>query len=214
MSLTRAIVGLFSLALLAAPVASAKTKKDYRVTCGDGTTARPGKGACSHHGGIKADGKSGMLCTDGTVSDSMGPDACSGHKGVARKGQVAGKDDPINKAHRETTKDEQIARDERERKDKPAKDIVTCKDGTTASGRLGCFGHGGAAKSDYSSNKVNREDVKRDTTTGSGGDEPGGVAMNPTGATARCKDGKFSHAKNHSGACSRHGGVAEWLDKK
>jgi gas vesicle protein len=31
-------------------------------------------------------------------------------------------------------------------------------------------------------------------------------------ATARCKDGTMSYAKNHTGACSRHGGVAEWLD--
>jgi hypothetical protein len=36
----------------------------------------------------------------------------------------------------------------------------------------------------------------------------------PTGAIARCKDGTYSHAKGHSGACSRHGGVAEWLDKQ
>lgn len=32
-----------------------------------------------------------------------------------------------------------------------------------------------------------------------------------TGATAKCKDGTYSHAKTHSGACSRHGGVAEFL---
>jgi Protein of unknown function (DUF3761) len=31
------------------------------------------------------------------------------------------------------------------------------------------------------------------------------------GATAKCKDGTYSHAKTHSGACSKHGGVAEWL---
>ncbi len=31
------------------------------------------------------------------------------------------------------------------------------------------------------------------------------------GATARCKDGSYSHAKGHRGACSGHGGVAEWL---
>ncbi|MGC6031597.1 DUF3761 domain-containing protein [Enterobacter kobei] len=31
------------------------------------------------------------------------------------------------------------------------------------------------------------------------------------GATARCKDGSFSHSKQHSGSCSRHGGVAQWL---
>lgn len=33
-----------------------------------------------------------------------------------------------------------------------------------------------------------------------------------TGATAKCKDGSFSHSKTHTGTCSRHGGVAEWLD--
>jgi hypothetical protein len=32
----------------------------------------------------------------------------------------------------------------------------------------------------------------------------------PQGATAKCKDGTYSHAKQHSGACSKHGGVAEW----
>ncbi len=32
----------------------------------------------------------------------------------------------------------------------------------------------------------------------------------PEGATAKCKDGTYSHSKQHSGACSHHGGVAEW----
>ena len=32
----------------------------------------------------------------------------------------------------------------------------------------------------------------------------------PGDATARCKDGTYSHAKQHRGACSGHGGVAEW----
>lgn len=32
----------------------------------------------------------------------------------------------------------------------------------------------------------------------------------PDNATAKCKDGTFSMAKEHTGACSRHGGVAEW----
>ncbi len=31
------------------------------------------------------------------------------------------------------------------------------------------------------------------------------------GATARCKDGSFSHSKQRGGSCSRHGGVAQWL---
>jgi hypothetical protein len=32
----------------------------------------------------------------------------------------------------------------------------------------------------------------------------------PQGATAKCKDGTYSKAQQHRGACSRHGGVAEW----
>lgn len=40
----------------------------------------------------------------------------------------------------------------------------------------------------------------------------GSVNADSTGATAKCKDGSYSHAKQHSGACSKHGGVAEWLD--
>lgn len=31
------------------------------------------------------------------------------------------------------------------------------------------------------------------------------------GAIAQCKDGTYSHAKNHRGACSRHGGVGKWM---
>lgn len=35
----------------------------------------------------------------------------------------------------------------------------------------------------------------------------------PAGATARCNDGTYSYSQNHSGTCSHHGGVAEWLDQ-
>jgi hypothetical protein len=38
-----------------------------------------------------------------------------------------------------------------------------------------------------------------------------GDAANPAGAEAKCKDGAYSHAKTHTGACSHHGGVAQWL---
>ena len=37
------------------------------------------------------------------------------------------------------------------------------------------------------------------------------VASAPTGATAKCKDGAFSMSKHHSGSCSHHGGVAQFL---
>lgn len=37
------------------------------------------------------------------------------------------------------------------------------------------------------------------------------VNTDSTGATAQCKDGSFSHSKQHSGSCSRHGGVAKFM---
>ena len=33
----------------------------------------------------------------------------------------------------------------------------------------------------------------------------------PPGATARCNDGTYSYSQTHSGTCSHHGGVAQWL---
>jgi hypothetical protein len=33
---------------------------------------------------------------------------------------------------------------------------------------------------------------------------------NSNGAEAQCRDGSYSHARHHSGACSGHGGVAQW----
>jgi Protein of unknown function (DUF3761) len=36
-------------------------------------------------------------------------------------------------------------------------------------------------------------------------------AAAPAGSTAKCKDGTYSKSQHHSGTCSHHGGVAEWL---
>ena len=33
----------------------------------------------------------------------------------------------------------------------------------------------------------------------------------PAGSTGQCKDGSYTSSKTHSGACSRHGGVAKWM---
>ena len=37
------------------------------------------------------------------------------------------------------------------------------------------------------------------------------ITTDPAGATGQCKDGTYTHATHHSGACSSHGGVAKWL---
>lgn len=41
-----------------------------------------------------------------------------------------------------------------------------------------------------------------------GGGTPGGP---PPNATARCRDGDYSYSRHHSGTCSGHGGVSQWL---
>lgn len=37
------------------------------------------------------------------------------------------------------------------------------------------------------------------------------ITASPAGATGQCRDGTFTHATHHSGACSSHGGVAKWM---
>jgi hypothetical protein len=92
----------------------------------------------------------------------------------------------------------------------------TCKDGTTstATGRGACSGHGGVQKAGKSAAPAATESAspaaaskaapaaKAAATTGN---------TDPTGATAKCKDGTYSKSKHHTGSCSHHGGVAEFL---
>lgn len=115
---------------------------------------------------------------------------------------------------------------------------ATCKDGTTstATGKGACSGHGGvAAKVAKSTSKAAKADVKADVKADKAGikadtkaskadakadSKQAKMAAAPTktasntdasGATAKCKDGTYSHAASRRGACSKHGGVAEWL---
>jgi hypothetical protein len=121
---------------------------------------------------------------------------------------------------------------------KPANATAQCKDGTysTAKTRQGaCSRHGGvqtwyadSAKSDIKvagkETKEAAKDVGKATENGAKavGKETKEVTKSaakaikgkpsdaPSDATAKCKDGTYSHAKQHRGACSSHGGVAEW----
>jgi hypothetical protein len=74
---------------------------------------------------------------------------------------------------------------------------TTCNDGTnsTATGRGACLGHGGVQSAAASAPAPT-------------------AAAAPAGATAKCKDGTYSMAKHHQGACSKHGGVGEWIEAK
>lgn len=114
-----------------------------------------------------------------------------------------------------------------------------CKDGTTSTtaGRGACSGHGGvdAAKTSAAAKPAPKSAAKptpaapvataapMKAAPAAKKDAPASkkdVAANTkaknddkdaTGATAQCKDGSYSHAASHRGACSNHGGVAKFL---
>ena len=62
----------------------------------------------------------------------------------------------------------------------------------------GMFGRRGETAQGRSSNTTPRSST-RDAKSGT--------------PTAKCKDGTMSYSAHHSGTCSGHGGVSEWLDR-
>jgi hypothetical protein len=176
---------LIGLAFLAPRLTHAKEAAE--VTCKDGTTSKGGKGACSGHGGVD---KSAAKATSES-SKSKSPSASAASAGAPTE------------EHAE----------------------VTCKDGTTSKGGKGaCSGHGGVDKSASASGTGGsappaeapaRAAAPAAAATAPATTTPTSHAAAPgqKGApTAKCKDGSLSYAQHHSGACSDHGGVAQWLD--
>ena len=153
------------------------------------------------------------VCKDGTTSASTGRGACSGHGGVdktAKKATKAATKAAVKEAKAET----KVAKAEvkaAKAEEKAASTEVTCTDGTkSAGGRGACSGHGGIAKSNPAQERAVRAETRAQVaraTAGSGAAEDN----NPAGAIAKCKDGKYSHAKSRTGACGHHGGVATWM---
>ena len=156
------------------------------------------------------------VCADGTTSSATGRGACSGHGGVSKTA---------------TAKQKRVVKNEIKAAKVAAKAtpgtaaVVTCADNTTSTvtGRGACSHHGGVKAATTNS-----------TTTGAVLPAPGTAAPppsqrrtgsasaakvgsgakednNPVGAIAKCHDGLYSHARQHRGACSQHGGVATWL---
>jgi Protein of unknown function (DUF3761) len=120
---------------------------------------------------------------------------------------------------------------------------TTCKDGTTstATGRGTCSGHGGVQKAAKPSaattaaatvaapaaapapapaapagamTAAKPAAAAKSATASKSAPTAAASNTDPTGATAKCKDGTYSKSQHHSGTCSSHGGVAEWLAAK
>jgi hypothetical protein len=179
-----------------------------------------------------ADTSAPTTCKDGTTSTATGRGACSGHGGVQKAAtDKAAAAAPAEPAAAPTAPAAPAA----------SGTPTTCKDGTTsmATGRGACSGHGGVQKPSKSKPALDAPTsapataaapaaaapaatpaatpaaaapaaAKSSTVSKSA---PTATASNtdPTGATAKCKDGTYSKSQHHSGTCSHHGGVAEWL---
>jgi Protein of unknown function (DUF3761) len=163
-------------------------------------------------------------CKDGTTSTATGKGACSGHGGVQKAAKTtAAATTPAPAAAAPAAPAAPAA---------SGTTPKTCTDGTTstATGKGACSGHGGVQKASKTKPATTTPAApaaaapaaaapaasaapaaaKTSTATKSA---PTATASNtdPTGATAKCKDGTYSKSQHHSGTCSSHGGVAEWL---
>ncbi len=169
--------------------------------------------------------QSATICKDGSTSAAAGRGACSGHGGVNKS---------ATKAASKTAKREVKAAKAATKRTAGAQVTTICADGSTsnATGRGACSGHGGVKGAKMTS-KTSGQTIPvpatsvtpkstpsaattrpRRTTASTGSGAVGNGSKddaNPNGAIAQCKDGLYSHAVNHQGACGHHGGVARWM---
>lgn len=223
-----AVLTAFAASALIGISAQAKESASTdQVQCKDGTfSSAKGKGACSGHGGVL---KASSAAED---AKAKAPSAADDAKAKASKSA----DDTKAKASRSTE-------DAKAKASSAADDnTVLCKDGTTSkAGQGACSHHGGVAGTQPAQSGLPPPPSARTGQTGTGGGpvtDPGPPPGMPAGTTAapgsksapatksapnaptqatptaKCKDGTFSYATHHEGACSHHGGVAQWLDGK
>jgi len=133
---------------------------------------------------VNAQATAALTCKDGTTSTATGRGACSGHGGVDKSPKSA----KSTKARAKVAKADAKADAKEAKQDSKA----TVKETKTAE-------------------KAATKSAKSDTKEASTVANATAANTDPTNATAKCKDGTYSHAATHRGACSRHGGVAEWL---
>ena len=147
-----------------------------------------------------------VTCKDGTTANA-GRGACHGHGGV-------------DKSKAATVGDTAAA--------EPAGSTATvvCKDGSSSkAGRGACHGHGGVDKTKAATTSEPAATAPVSAAPPAPAPQAampptvaktthGGKAAtdDPSGAIAKCKDGKYWHGSTHSGSCSHHGGVDTWLD--
>ena len=180
LNLVISVMALACAALFTVPT-SAYSASDT-VTCKDGSSSHGGKGSCAHHGGI----------------DKKATNAAAGASAPAAA-PATPKAEPATAAASASA------------------ETVDCKDGSMSHGGKGaCSHHGGIKKSGASESPAAPAAAPAAPASAA----PAATSTESTskagssdanGATAKCKDGTFSHSKHHSGSCSHHGGVDKFL---
>jgi hypothetical protein len=144
-----------------------------------------------------------VKCKDGSPSKG-GKGACSHHGGIAQEAP--------SKAPASTGSAKALPAPPKV--NGAAEGPVKCKDGSMSphGGRGACSGHGGIDKTPANDNhSIAPVSPPAATHTLAPAPVPAPTTA-PGKATARCKDGTTSFSTHHSGTCSSHGGVAQWLD--
>lgn len=141
---------------------------------------------------VNAQATAAVTCKDGTTSAATGRGACSGHGGVDKAAKSAKQSTKAAKADTKAaakTETKAVAKNETKAGNKAKQEAKQ------------------EVKAEKTASRTTASDVKQSAKVANA------TAANtdPTNATAKCKDGTYSHAATHRGACSRHGGVAEWL---
>jgi hypothetical protein len=131
------------------------------------------------------------VCNDGTKSSAVGRGACASHGGVNARAT-----EDANQASKKVDKadakaDKGIAKSEEKAEKSDAK----------TRGKM-------AKDADKTESKVMQQESK---AVAKGDEKAEKVAAKD--ASGKCKDGTYTHAAKRQGACSRHGGIAEWLKK-
>jgi hypothetical protein len=147
-------------------------------------------------------------CTDGTYSTAKTKQgACSKHGGVQTWfGDQAPASAPVAPARPAAAHTTAI----------PKNSTAQCNDGTYSSAKTksgACSKHGGVRT--WYADQAPAPAPLPPTRTPPAPRQAGRTAStapapNPQNATARCNDGTLSFSAQHSGACSHHGGVAQW----
>lgn len=136
-----------------------------------------------------------VTCKDGSKSDG-GRGACSSHGGIMTAAmKAAAKTDAraaakVARADARATKTASVAKTEKRAAKAEVKSEAKATKSATMQAKVETktANHGGAA----AAARADDHDAR--------------------GATAECKDRTYSHARMHQGACSRHGGVARYIN--